>query len=172
MEMRRRSYEYATATFDPGAAMTLSGLDYMRALVAGEIGAAPSISATMGLSVPRDLAEGQVTFDCQPGDFMLNPMGMVHGGFAATVLDSALGVAIYTTLEPGWAFTTAELKVNYTRAIQPDGGPMRAEGKVIHRGRQMATSEARLIGAEDGKLYAHGSTTCFLFKLPEPRKTL
>ncbi|WP_211089787.1 PaaI family thioesterase [Thalassobius vesicularis] len=167
MTMMTRSYDYAPATFDPTAAMRMNGLDYMKALAAGEIGAQPSIAATIGMSAAKQLEYGKVTFECQPGDFLLNPMGTVHGGFAATVLDSALGISVHTTLEPGWGFTTAELKINYTRAIRPDIGLMRAEGTVIHRGRRMATSEGRLIGVEDGKLYAHGSTTCFLFPLTE-----
>lgn len=169
MTKQIRSYEYETASFDPSAAMRLSGLEYMRALVAGEIGTQPSIGPTIGMSIPYDLEHGTAAFDCEPGDFLLNPLGTVHGGFAATVLDSALGVAVHTTLEAGWGFTTAELKINYTRAILPKSGRYRAEGKVIHRGRRMATAEARLVGVEDGKLYAHGSTTCFLFPMAEPK---
>lgn len=167
MTTQTRSYEYQAAAFDPSAAMSLSGLDYMRALVAGEIGAEPSVGPTIGMSVPHSLDLGTAAFDCEPGDFLLNPMGFVHGGFAATVLDSALGVAIHTTLEPGWGFTTAELKINYTRTIRTNSGTLRAEGSVVHRGRRMATAEARLIGLSDGKLYAHGSTTCFLFPLAD-----
>lgn len=163
MTTSTRSYDYDTETFDQSAAMRMSGLDYMRALAAGEIGAQPSIAATIGMSAPHDIEFGKVAFDCEPGDFLLNPMGFVHGGFAATVLDSALGISVHTTLEAGWGFTTAELKINYTRAIMPNGGVLRATGAVIHRGRRMATADARLIGVEDGKLYAHGSTTCFIF---------
>ncbi|MDK3074608.1 PaaI family thioesterase [Sedimentitalea sp. JM2-8] len=169
MTKHTRSYDYITATFDPAAAMRLSGLDYMQALVAGQIGAPPSILATMGMSPPCELAVGEVAFDCEPGDFLLNPMGFVHGGFAATALDSSMGMAVHTTLDAGWGFTTAELKINYTRAILPDGGPLRAEGSVIHRGQRMATAEGRLVGLRDGKLYAHGSTTCFLFALADAK---
>ena len=93
----------------------------------------------------------------------------MHGGFAATLLDSALGCAVHTALPKGAGYTTAELSINYTRAILPGGGRLRAEGKVIHVGRQMATAEARLVGDEDGKLYAHGKTTCFVFPLPSAR---
>lgn len=165
--LKTRSYEYAEVSFDPASAMKLSGLEYMRALVAGEIGAPPSINATIGMSYPSNLEYGKVTFEAEPGDYLLNPMGFVHGGFAATLLDSAMGVAVHTTLEPGMGFTTAELKINYTRAILPTSGRLRAEGSLIHRGRRMATSEARLVGIEDGKLYAHGSTTCFIFPLKQ-----
>lgn len=163
MTAHTRSYDYDSETFDKAAAMRMSGLEYMRALAAGKIGAQPSISATIGMSPPHDIAFGKAAFDCEPGDFLLNPMGFVHGGFAATILDSALGISVHTTLEAGWGYTTAELKINYTRAIMPNSGTLRAEGSVIHRGRRMATAEARLIGVEDGKLYAHGSTTCFIF---------
>lgn len=165
MTTHTRSYEYDTETFDKSAAMRMSGLEYMRAVVAGEIGGRPSIGPTIGMSVPHDLEFGKAVFDCQPSDFMLNPMGTVHGGFAASVLDSALGICVLTTLEAGWGFSTAELKVNYTRAIMPNGAPLRAEGTIIHRGRQMATADARLVGIDDGKLYAHASTTCFIFPL-------
>lgn len=165
MTTQMRSYEYETVPFDPAAAASMSGLEYMQALVNGEVGAKPSINPTMGMSIPYGLEKGMASFDCEPGDHLLNPMGFVHGGFAATVLDSALGVAVHTTLEAGWGFTTAELKINYTRAIRPDSGTLRATGRIIHRGRQMATAEAELRGIEDGKLYAHGSTTCFVFPL-------
>ena len=163
-----RSYDYARPAFDPAAAMRLSGLDYMKALVAGQVGAEPSILPTMGMLPPDALSPGKVGFDCEPGEHLLNPMGTVHGGFAATVLDTALGLAVHTTLEPGWGYTTAELKINYTRAIRPDTGPLRAEGQVIHRGTRMATAEARLISQDSGKLFAHGTTTCFLFPLHQP----
>ena len=160
---KTRTYEYETHTLDLSAAMTMSGLEYMQALVSGKIGAEPSIGVTMGMSIPQEIAEGFCVFEAEPSDFVLNPLGTVHGGFAATVLDSALGCAIHTGLPAGYGYTTAELKVNYTRAIRPDSGRLRAEGRVIHMGRQMATSEAKLMGIEDGKLYAHGSTTCFVF---------
>lgn len=160
-----RTYEYAPPSFDTEAAMDLSGLDYMRALVSGQLGAEPSISATLGMSRPFDLEHGQASIEADAADFLLNPMGAAHGGFAATLLDSAMGIAVHTALPPGTGYTTAELKINYTRAILPSTGRLRAEGSVIHQGRQMATAEARLVGVEDEKLYAHGSTTCFIFPL-------
>jgi uncharacterized protein (TIGR00369 family) len=90
----------------------------------------------------------------------------VHGGYAATLLDSASGCAIFTTLTKGETWTTLELKINYVRAMTKDTGPVRAEGHLIHRGRTVATSDAQLKGV-DGKLYAHASTTCMIF----PAKT-
>ena len=166
--LRTRSYSYATEKLDLSAALRLSGLDYMRALVNGEIGARPSMTDTMNMAIPEGLAEGEAVIEAEPADFLLNPLGMVHGGFAATVLDSVMGVAVHTALPPATGYTTAELKVNFTRAIQPDSGRLRAVGKVIHLGRQMATVEGRITGIEDGKLYAHGSATCFLFPLKAP----
>ena len=91
-----------------------------------------------------------------------NPIGSVHGGFAATMLDSALGCAIFSTLKRGDTWTTLELKINYVRAMTKDTGPVRAEGRVIHRGRTVATSEGDLKDRA-GKLYAHASTTCMIF---------
>lgn len=166
MDARKtRSYEYAAPSFDVASAMTLSGLDYMRALASGALGARPSMIDTMGMSAPLDLDRGKAAVEADAADFLLNPMGAVHGGFAATLLDSVMGIAVHTALAAGVGYTTAELKINYTRAILPTTGRLRAEGEVIHLGRQMATAEGRVVSVHDGKLYAHGSTTCFLFPL-------
>jgi len=160
-----RTYEYATALLDTEAALTMTGLDYMQALASGRISAKPSMADTIGMSPPFDLEYGKCAVEAEPGDYLMNPMGVTHGGFAATLLDSAMGIAVHTTLPVGTGYTTAELKINYTRAIMPTTGRLRADGSVIHVGRQMATAEARLVGVADGKLYAHGSTTCFVFPL-------
>jgi uncharacterized protein (TIGR00369 family) len=163
--LKTRTYAYSTATLDPESALAMTGLDYMRALASGRIGAKPSMAETVGMSPPLDLEFGKCAVEAEPGDYLMNPMGGTHGGFAATLLDSAMGIAVHTALPAATAYTTAELKINYTRAITPTTGRLRAEGSVIHIGRQMATAEARLVGLADGKLYAHGSTTCFLFPL-------
>lgn len=161
--VKTRRYDYTVANLDAEAAARLSGLEYMQGLVEGKFGAKPSISDTLGMSIPFDLGHGTASIDAEPADYLLNPMGSVHGGFAATLIDSVTGIAVHTTLPPGIGFSTAELKVNMTRAILPTTGTLRATGTVIHAGRQMATAEGRLVGLEDGKLYAHGSATCFLF---------
>ena len=166
---KTRSYAYVTEPLDAEAAMRLSGLDYMRALNSGAVTAQPSMIVTMGISAPMDLDYGKAAFEADPADFLLNPMGTLHGGFAATLLDTVLGVCVHTTLDAGIGFTTAELKVNYTRAILPTTGRLRAEATIVHRGRQMATAEARVVGLEDGKLYAHGSTTCLIFPLEQKK---
>ncbi|MEM1313931.1 MAG: PaaI family thioesterase [Pseudomonadota bacterium] len=165
--LRTRSYDYAVSPPDLAAAATLTGLEQIQAMLDGRGAAPPSMAATMGLSAPTDLAEGRAAFEAETADWMLNPLGSVHGGFAATLLDSALGVCVHTSLPPGFGYTTAELKINYTRALPPTGLRVRAVGEVVHRGRRMATAEARLTGVEDGRLYAHGSTTCFIFPSAE-----
>ena len=162
---KTRTYEYGLAGPDGRAAMTMTGLEYMQAMVAGQISGKPSIADTIGMSVPFDLAHGKAAAEADPADFLLNPNGVVHGGFAATLLDSVMGIAVQTALPAATTFTTAELKINYTRAILPGGGRLRAEGTLVHAGRRMATAEGRLVGVEDGKLYAHGSTTCFVFPI-------
>ncbi|MFT6775767.1 MAG: hypothetical protein ACJA1L_003490 [Paracoccaceae bacterium] len=165
---RTRSHSYTPSSIDMTAAMSLSGLDYMKALVVGDFGARPTIGAAIGMSIPSDIMFGKVTFTTEAEDFLLNPLGMVYGGLAATLLDSCMGCAVHTARPKGIGFSTAELKINYTRAIRAGMGTLRAEGAIIHVDRQMATAEGRLIEAEDGKLYAHGSTTCFLFPLKAP----
>lgn len=140
---------------------SLSGLEYMRALLRGDLPGAP-IAATLDFR-PVELEEGRVVFEGEPQGFVYNPIGTVHGGYAATLLDSALGCAIHTTLRAGQGYTTLELKVNYVRAMTDGTGPVRAEGNVIHVGGSVATAEGRIVGVRDGKLYAHATTTCMIF---------
>ena len=108
-----------------------------------------------------ELGDGQASFELDPGERHYNPLGTVHGGIAATLLDSAMGVAVHTTLGEGQTYTTLELKVNYVRAITEETGRVVATGSVIHRGGRVATAEARLTDA-DGRLLAHGTSTCLI----------
>jgi uncharacterized protein (TIGR00369 family) len=108
---------------------------------------------------------GTAVFQGRPQYRHYNPMGMVHGGWFATMLDSALGCAVHSTLPAGKAFTTLELKVNMVRGLNDRVPLVRAEGTVIHAGRQVATAEGRIVGA-DGRLYAHATTTCLIFDHP------
>ena len=124
---------------------------------------APPISRTMRFWL-REAERDRVVFTGMPNGDMLNPLGGVHGGWAATIMDSALACAVMTTLAPGEGYTTVEFKVNLTRPIRTDGGELRCEGRVITRGRTIATSEARLIDA-DGKVLAHGTETCAIFPI-------
>lgn len=116
-----------------------------------------------------EVDDGKAVFQGTPRPEHLNPMGTVHGGWFATLLDSALGCAVHTRMEPGRGYTTAELGINLVKAITPKVQRVRAEGRVIHSGRQLATAEARLVGP-DGTLYAHATTTCLVFDLPAQSK--
>jgi uncharacterized protein (TIGR00369 family) len=136
-----------------------SGRDQLEAIRDGRAPVAP-IQTTLNFDLV-EVADGSVTFVYRPSGEHRNPMGSVHGGVAMTLLDSAAGAAVHTTLEPGSAYTTLEMKVHLTRTIRPEGPEMRAEGAVVHRGGKVATSEARLVD-EAGKLYAHGTATCLI----------
>mgnify|MGYP001236401037 FL=1 len=140
----------------------LSGLEMMRGVLEGRLPYA-TISQTLDYLL-IDVAEGRAVFQGSPGTAHLNPMGTVHGGWFATLLDSALGCAVHTLMPPGRGYTTAELSVNIVRALTPKTVRVRAEEHVVHAGRQLATAEARLVGP-DGTLYAHGTTTCLVFDL-------
>lgn len=150
------------ARMDQVAGMT--GLELMQAILSGDLPYA-AIAKTLDF-VLMDVGKGYATFQGTPGPQLFNPMGTVHGGWYATLLDSALGCAVHTMMSKGRGYTTAELSVNMVRALTPKVSRVRAEGKVIHCGRQLATAEARLVGP-DGTLYAHGTTTCLVFELPQ-----
>jgi len=144
-----------------------SGIEVMRAMLRGEL-PYPPIAKTLSFQL-LEVDEGRAMFQGIPGPDHLNPMGSIHGGWYATLLDSALGCAVHTMMPPGRGYTTAELGVNLVRAINPAKAPrVRAEGKVLHCGRQLATAEAKLYGP-DGTLYAHATTTCLVFELPSAR---
>jgi uncharacterized protein (TIGR00369 family) len=142
------------------AAAGMSGLEFMKAVVDGKL-PPPPIMATMGMT-GGEVEEGRAVFLGEAGEFLYNPIGMVHGGFAMTILDSAMGCAIHTTLAAGERYTTLETKVNFVRPITADTGPVRCEGVVVHRGGRVATAEGRLIAQDSGKLLAHGTTTCLV----------
>lgn len=142
---------------------SLSGLDTMQAMLRGEL-APPPITKTLDFLL-LEVGPGTAVFQGQPLQRHYNPLGSVHGGWFATLLDSAMGCAVHTMMPPGRGYTTAELSVNIVRAITDKVPRVRAQGRVIHCGRQLATAEAQLVGP-DGKLYAHGTTTCLVFELP------
>lgn len=140
-----------------------TGLEVLRAMLAGEL-PPPPIAQTLDFAL-IEVDFGRAVFQGTPLLRHYNPLGSVHGGWFATLLDSALGCAVHTTMPAGKAYTTAELKVNIVRPLTHKVPLVRAVGTVIHGGNRMATAEARLTGP-DGKLYAHGSTTCFVFDAP------
>jgi uncharacterized protein (TIGR00369 family) len=137
-----------------------SGLEMMQAMLRGDI-PYPPIARTLDFTL-IEVSDGRAVFQGTTGPAHLNPMGTIHGGWYATLLDSAMGCAVHTMMPAGRAYTTAELGVNLVRAIGSKAPRIRAEGKVIHCGRQLATAEARLFGP-DGTLYAHATTTCLVF---------
>jgi uncharacterized protein (TIGR00369 family) len=138
----------------------MTGLELLRAIASGEAPGAP-IAELMGFE-PVEAEEGRVVFEATPTADLYNPIGSVHGGFAATLLDSAMGCAVHSTLPEGVGYTTLELKVNYTRAITKDTGRVLCEGKIVHRGGRVATADGRIVAADSGKLLAHGTTTCLI----------
>jgi len=142
-----------------------TGLEMMEAMLRGEI-PYPPIAKTLSFQI-LEVSHGRALFQGAPLYEHLNPMGGIHGGWFATLLDSALGCAVHTTMPAGRGYTTAELGVNLVKALSPKVQRVRAEGKVIHAGRQLATAEARLYGP-DGTLYAHATTTCLVFELKKP----
>lgn len=139
----------------------LSGLEYLKKIVAGEL-PRPPIGALMNFNI-AELGEGRAVFTVEPAEYHYNPIGVVHGGLAATLLDSAMGCAIHSTLPAGAGYTTLEIKVNYVRAMTSETGLVRCEAKVIHVGGRTATAEGKVLDA-GGKLYAHGTTTCIIFR--------
>ena len=141
----------------------MSGLEIFNAMLLGKMPYA-SVGKTLDYS-PVTVALGEIVFQGSPQANFLNPMGTVHGGWYGTLLDSAMGCAVHTIVPAGRGFTTAEYSVNIVRGAKV-GGVYRTIGKVVHAGRQMATAEGRIVDV-DGKIYAHGTTTCFLFDMPK-----
>ena len=142
-----------------------TGLQIMQGMLSGELPYA-HIAQTLDYGL-LEVGEGFAVFQGTPQLKHYNPLGTVHGGWYATLLDSALGCAVHTMMPVGRGYTTAELSVNIVRAASHKSGPLRVYGKVIHCGRQLATAEAKIVGA-DGKLYAHATTTCLVFEVPAP----
>ncbi|HXR31132.1 MAG TPA: PaaI family thioesterase [Solirubrobacterales bacterium] len=142
------------------AGATMTGMEYMRAIVAGEL-PPPPIAVTMRMR-PIELGEGRAVFEGEPGEEHYNPIGVVHGGYAATLLDSALGCAVHTTLPAGVGYTSLGLEAKYVRPITRDTGRVLCEANVLYGGRRQATVEANLTAAESGKLLAHGIATCMI----------
>jgi len=137
----------------------LTGLEMLQAIISGEL-PSPPIGAHMGFHLV-EVEPGKAVFEGAAGPHLLNPLGGVHGGVALTLIDSAAGCAVHTELPAGTGYTTVETKVNFTRPIAPDGGTVRCEGRIVSRGRRIATADARLLDA-GGKLLAHGTSTLMI----------
>lgn len=147
----------------PARVANMSGLEFIQAMLAGKV-PSPHITDTLDFALV-EVEAGRAVFQGTPQLKHFNPLGSVHGGWFATLLDSALGCAVHTVMPVGRGYTTAELGVNIVRAANLKTGPLRAIGTVIHAGRQLATAEGRIVGP-DGKLYAHATTTCLVFEMP------
>lgn len=144
----------------------LAGIDHLGAMMRGDI-AGPPIMALLGIRIVS-VDEGLVRMAINGAEYLYNPIGSVHGGVAATVLDSVMGCAVHSLLPAGRGYTTLEIKVNYVRAITDAVGEVIGEGRIAHMGRQTAVADARLTDAA-GRLYATASTTCLVFDIPSSR---
>lgn len=142
-------------------ALTMSGQEFLRGLLDGSL-PAPPFSLTAGIT-PLSLEEGRVVFEGKPSREFYNPMGIVHGGWMAMLLDTVMGCAVHSALKAGQAYTTLEMKTTFVRAILEDTGPLRAEGVLLHIGGRVASSEGKLLDSA-GRLVAHGSETCLIMK--------
>jgi uncharacterized protein (TIGR00369 family) len=141
-------------------ALETDGIDFLQAIVDGRV-PPPPIAQLLGMTVEK-LAVGQVTFGLTTGEYLYNPIGSVHGGVFCTVLDSAMGCAVHSTLRAGQGYTTLELKVNLVKRLTVDAPTVTATGRVLTSGRRVATAEGQLTGP-DGTLFAHATTTCLIF---------
>ncbi|MGC0362264.1 uncharacterized protein (TIGR00369 family) [Rhodococcus sp. 27YEA15] len=150
--------EDTTVKIDPAE---MTGLELLR-WMSTQANDRPNIGRLLGMQI-RELDEGSATFTLTPKADFSNPLGTVHGGICATLLDSVMGCAVHTTLPAGVGYTTLELKLNYIRTVPLDGDELIAHGSVIHVGGRTATAEGKVLDSE-GKLVAHGTTTCMIFR--------
>jgi uncharacterized protein (TIGR00369 family) len=159
MTTRERSFQWQDPIQLAEAAKDLSGLSFLRKIAAGEL-PPPPIGVMMNFGLDQ-VEEGRIVFTVEPAEYHYNPIGVVHGGVAATLLDSAMGCAVHSKLAAGMFYTTLEIKVNFVRAITRDAGKLYCEANLIHFGSRSATAEGRIIDSSQ-RLYAHGTTTCLI----------
>ena len=158
--VRERSFSWEDPSIVANAARTMRGLDAMRAIATGEL-PPPPIAVTLGFEL-LEVDFGRALFALSPAEFHYNPIGVVHGGIAMTLLDSAMGCAVHTTRGAGEGYTTLQANVHLVRPLTADTGTVHAEGVVVHAGRTAATAEGKLTQASTGKLLAHATTSCLL----------
>lgn len=157
---RTRTIEWGDPLEAVRSAPGKTGLELLKELSEGRL-APPPIARLMGF-MGVEFEDGRAVFEGEPGEYLYNPIGMVHGGFAMALLDSAMGCAVHSTLGVGDRYTTLEVKTNFVRPITVETGRVRCEGTIVHRGATIATAEGKLTAVESGKLLAHGSTTCLI----------
>jgi uncharacterized protein (TIGR00369 family) len=161
MSMTKISKERRYGIVGADERQALGGLEFVQGLVAGSL-PLNTMARTLGYDIV-EASIGRVVVTADPSGDHLNPAGTVHGGLAATLLDTCMGLAVHTTIERGFGSTTLEFKISLLRTITPETGPIRAEGIVLTSGRRVGTAEGRLTDA-DGRLFAHGTTTCLIFE--------
>jgi uncharacterized protein (TIGR00369 family) len=154
--------EYGVTPTQVMASMT--GLDFVRGIFEGKLPSPPIMQTVEPFDSTAE--RGHVVFHSVPGFRHYNPIGSVHGGYAAILLDSAMGLAVQTTLPAGTGYTTLEFKISFIKGMTKDTGPVRTEGKTLNVGRRAATAEARITDA-NGRLLAHATTTCLVFEIPK-----
>jgi uncharacterized protein (TIGR00369 family) len=152
------TWEDPLAAFEEGRKLG-KPIDYLHAMCEGRL-PPPPIARLLGMALV-EVDEGRAVFELMPAEQHYNPIGVVHGGIAFTLLDSAMGCSVHTLLPAGKGYTTLEIKANLVRPITLQTGPIRASGEVVHMGRQTATAEGRIEDSQ-GKLLAHGTTTCII----------
>jgi uncharacterized protein (TIGR00369 family) len=157
---RTRSFSWEDPSATAAAGMKLSGIEYLRGIADGTL-SAPPIARLLDFAIV-EVEHGRAVFAMNPAEWMYNPIGSVHGGVAATILDSCMGCAIHSTLQAGVGYATADLQVRYIRSMSQASGRVLAEGTVVHAGRRTATAEGRLFAEEDGKMIAHATTGCVI----------
>jgi uncharacterized protein (TIGR00369 family) len=157
---RRRTYAWEDPLLAAAIAGELTGIEALRRMAAGDVPPAP-FAQTLGFDGLVEVSEGKATFAVRPAEFHYNPIGVVHGGLALALLDSAMGCAVHSTLPAGATYTTLEVKANFVRPLTAATGLVRCRGSVVHRGRTIATAEGR-VEDSDGKLYAHGTSTLLI----------
>jgi uncharacterized protein (TIGR00369 family) len=162
--IRERTFTWTDPKLTADTGRDMAGLDLLRGMQDGSIPEAP-IAALVGLSI-AEVAEGRVVMRLTPAEYHYNPIGSMHGGILATLLDSVMGCAVHTTLAKGKAYASLEIKVNFVRAVTDQSGELSAEGIVVHGGRRSAVAEAKVVDAK-GRLCATASTTCLVFDLPQ-----
>ncbi|MBI2760111.1 MAG: PaaI family thioesterase [Chloroflexi bacterium] len=158
---RTRTVSWEDPAIAIDAARTMPGIAYLRAMARGDL-ASPPVSSLIGMDIAA-VEEGRVVLSLVPDEYHYNPMGAVHGGIATTLLDSAMGLAVVSTLPAGTGFTTLELKVNFARALTRATGPVECTGTLINAGSRIVLAEARITDAA-GRLYAHATSTCYILR--------
>lgn len=158
---RSRSVTWEDPSIAASAMKELSGLEWLAALKAGEL-PRPPIGCLMGYQL-KDFGQGWATFEMTDGQWLYNPIGMIHGGALTTMMDSAMGCAVHSTLPRGAGYSTIEFKVNFLHPVKSGVGAILAEGRSIHTGSRIATADAKIVDAQ-GNLYAHAVTTCMVFR--------